>query len=90
MTHKFRARDEDKSVCGNFLKKAEEFLHAAMASFEKNEYNAASSNAVHAVISASDALCVYYLGKRSISDMHENAIALFNGIGNYIRLDPSA
>ena len=80
MTHKFRTRDEDKSVYGNFLKKAGEFLHAAAASFEKNEYNAASSNAVHVVISASDALCVYFLGRRSAGDSHEEAIALFNSL----------
>ena len=68
---KFKTRDEDKSLYINFLKKSKEFMNAAMASLERQEYNVACSNAVHTVISGTDALCVYFLGKRSSGDSHE-------------------
>jgi uncharacterized protein (UPF0332 family) len=77
MTTKFKTRDVDKSLYVNYLKRAEECYHAARSSFEAQEWNAATISAIHTVIAASDAMCVYFLGKRNASESHNEAVALF-------------
>ncbi|MCX5712098.1 MAG: HEPN domain-containing protein [Candidatus Omnitrophica bacterium] len=80
MAPKFKTRDVEKSLYANYLKKAEECFHAAKNSFEAQEWNAATISAIHSVISASDAMCVYFLGKRNASESHNEAAALFKTI----------
>ncbi len=80
MTPKFKTRDVEKSLYANYLKRAEECYHAAKNSFETQEWNAATISAIHAAIAASDALCVYFLGKRNASENHNEAAALFKTI----------
>ena len=80
MTPKFKTRDVEKSLYANYLKKAEECYHAAKTSFEAQEWNAATISAIHACISASDAMCIYFLGKRNASENHNEAVALFKTI----------
>ena len=80
MTRKFKTRDVEKSLYTNYLKRAEECFHAAKASFASQEWNSATINAIHAVISASDAMCIYFLGKRNASESHNEAAALFKSI----------
>ena len=77
MTEKFTTRDVQKSLYVNFLKRAEECLHAAQNSFSTQEWNAAAINAIHSCIAACDAMCVYFLGKRHAGDDHEEAVNLF-------------
>lgn len=80
MTLKFRTRDIAKSLYINYLKRAEECLHAAQNSFALQEWNAATINAIHSCIAACDALCVYFLGKRHAGESHDDAVNLFKTI----------
>ncbi len=80
MTPKFKTRDVQKSLYTNYLKRAEECYHAAKNSFEAQECNAATISAIHACIAASDAMCIYFLGKRNASENHNEAVALFKTI----------
>jgi uncharacterized protein (UPF0332 family) len=80
MASRFKTRDIEKSLYVNYLKRAEECFHAAKTSFAVQEWNSATISAIHAVISASDAMCVYFLGKRNASESHNEAAALFKSI----------
>lgn len=80
MTPKFKTRDVEKSLYTNYLKRAEECYHAAKNSFEAQEWNAATISAIHTSIAASDAMCIYFLGKRNASESHNEAVALFKAI----------
>lgn len=80
MTPKVRTRDVDRKLYANYLKKAEECYHAATNSFTAQEWNAATINAIHSCISACDAMCVYFLGKRHAGDDHNGAVGIFKTI----------
>lgn len=66
-----------KSDYANYLKKAEEFLSTLQDSLIKGKWNAAGLNAIHAGISASDAILVCFHGVRSTSPKHDDLIRLF-------------
>jgi len=70
MNSKLRTRDVQKSLYNNYLKRAEECLHAAKDSFTKQEWNASTICAIHSCIAACDAMCVYFLGKRHAGENH--------------------
>ena len=80
MTPKPTTRDVQKSLYINFLKKAEECFHAAKSSFTAEEWNASAINAIHSSISACDAMCVYFLGKRHAGENHDEVVNLFMAI----------
>ena len=80
MTPKFKTSDIDKIYYSNYLKRAEECLNAAQNSFSGQEWNASTISAIHACISACDAMCVYFLGKRPSGENHNDAVSLFNTI----------
>lgn len=80
MTLKFRTRDVTKSLYTNYLKRAEECLHAAKNSFAIHEWNASTINAIHSCIAACDAICVYFLGQRHAGETHNDAVNLFKTI----------
>lgn len=80
MAPKFRTRDVEKSLYINYLKRAEECLHAAKNSFNNQEWNAATISAIHSCIAACDAMCVYFLGKRHAGENHNDAVAIFKTI----------
>lgn len=82
MTAKFTTRDVQKSLYVNFLKRAEECLHASQSSFSAQEWNASAITAIHACIAACDAMCVYFLGKRHAGEDHEAAADLFMNVKN--------
>ncbi len=73
------ARSVDPSKAPNYIVKSEEFLRTANDSLKNNMYNSAVTNAVHAGISALDALTCLFKGKRGSDDHHE-AISLVQGI----------
>lgn len=77
MASKPTTRDVQKSLYANFLKRAEECIHAAQTSFSNREWNAATINAIHSCIAACDAMCVYFLGKRHAGENHEEVVNLF-------------
>lgn len=80
MTSRFKTKDMAKSTYLNYLKKAEECFTAAQSSLDKSDWNATAINAVHCGICASDAMCVYFLGKRHVGDDHGDAEKLFGSI----------
>ena len=80
MMSKFRTRDVEKSLYINYLKRAEECLHAAKNSFSIQEWNAATINAIHSCISACDAFCIYFLGMRHAGESHNDAVTIFRTI----------
>ncbi len=80
MAPKFKTRDVSKSFYRNYLKKAEECLHASKHSFSNQEWNSSTINAIHACISGCDAMCVYFLGKRNAGESHNDTVALFKTI----------
>jgi len=80
MTPKFKTRDVAKSLFTNYLKRAEECFHAAGSSFDAQELNAATINAIHSCIAACDAMCIYFLGKRNSGENHNEAVGLFKTI----------
>jgi len=80
MTSKLKTVDVTKSLYSNYLKRAEECIHAAKNSFSNEEWNAAAINAIHSCIAACDAMCVYFLGKRHAGEDHNNAVKLFKAI----------
>ena len=90
MTSKHKTRDVHKSSYSNFLKKADECLHAAQNSLENEEWNAAAINAIHCCISACDAMCVYFLGKRHSGEDHNDAAGLFKSIKDSEEMNANA
>lgn len=80
MVPKFKTRDVARSSYTNYLKRAEECLHAARNSLNSQEWNAATINAIHSCIAACDAMCVYFLGKRNAGESHNDAVNLFKTI----------
>ena len=80
MTFRLKTSDVTKSLYTNYLKRAEECIHAARNSFVSQEWNAATINAIHCCIAACDAMCVYFLGKRYAGENHEDVVKLFKTI----------
>lgn len=64
-----------------YLAKAEQFATEATAAMEGSRYDAAMLNAVHAAISATDAVCVALAGRRSADPDHQRAADLLQEIG---------
>lgn len=82
MTHKIRTVKVSRTSHAIFLEKAEQFLKAANVCFNSEDYNASAANAVHACISAADALCANHLGERAAGDKHSDAVNLVKTIKN--------
>lgn len=80
MSPKFKTRDVPKAQYSNYLKRAKECLSAALTACEREEWNASAINSIHAVISLSDAMCVYFLGKRHSGENHNEAAKLFKSV----------
>ena len=80
MSLKFKTRDVPKAQYSNYLQRADECLTSARAACERKEWNASAINSIHAVISLADAMCVYFLGKRSASEDHNDSVKLFRSV----------
>lgn len=90
MTPTFKTRDVSKSAYKNYFQKAEECLHAARNSFGSGEWNASAINSIHSCISACDAMCVYFLGKRHSGENHNEAAVLFRSIKSSDEMNTNA
>ena len=90
MTPKLRTKDVAKSFYKNYLMRAEECLHAAKNSFNNQEWNAATINAIHSCIASCDAMCVYFLGKRHAGENHNDAVTLFKTIKSSEEINTNA
>lgn len=66
----------EKHHYAEYLQKAEEFFRGVNQAIQVGDWNRVGLDAIHCVISASDALCAYHLGKRSTSERHQDAAKL--------------
>jgi uncharacterized protein (UPF0332 family) len=87
MTRDIRTSHVPKSDYINYLKKAGEFLSSAQDSLIKEKWNAAGLNAIHAGISATDALLVALHGIRSTSPKHDDTLKLINSLVKHKELE---
>lgn len=76
-----KTRSIDRSDAANYLKRAEECLHAAQRSLDDNEYDASVISAIHCAIAAADAVCVAKLGLRNASENHNDSLQLLASAG---------
>lgn len=63
----------------NYLKKAEEFAASMEQSLAEGHWNAAALAAVHAAISAGDAMLAAFVGIRSAEQDHRQIVSLLAG-----------
>lgn len=80
MTRKIKTQTITKSYYSNYLKRSDECIRAAKEANLRKDWNAATICAIHACISASDAFCVYFLGKRHSGDNHLDAARLLRNV----------
>lgn len=80
MTRKRKTRAVDKHEYHGFLVKAKDFASMLDLTLAEGKWNSAALQAVHAVISASDAVIVYYGGVRSIELDHREVVGLLHDI----------
>jgi len=80
MTKKRKTRAVAKSEYRDFLAKAKDFASMMDLSLEAGKWNSAGLQAVHAAISASDAVIVYYGGVRSLEVDHQEVVGLLHDI----------
>ena len=71
-----KIRKINRSLHTNYLQKATEYRDSMLDNLDKGRFNVAAGDAIHAVISASDALLVWLSGKRSASEDHEDLVYL--------------
>jgi len=76
VTSKFKVGKSCKQDYTRFLKKADEFFEIMHQSLAQEKWNAAGLNAIHAGISANDAVLTFHFGLRSISPKHDDAVRL--------------
>jgi len=80
MTKKRKTRTVDKNQYHAFFAKAKDFASMMEVSLEQGKWNSAGLQAVHTVISASDAVIVYYGGVRSAETDHREVVGLLHDI----------
>lgn len=80
MTGKRKTRSVDKNAYRDFLGKAKDFASMMDVAIAEGKWNSAGLQAVHAVISASDAVIVYYGGVRCIELDHREVVGLLHDI----------
>jgi HEPN domain-containing protein len=80
MNPKIRTQDVTRNLHVNYLRKSNECFRAAKESFSRGDWNAAAICAIHSCIAASDAICIYFLGKRHSGQNHGDAVVLLGTI----------
>lgn len=80
MTRKIPTSLVEKNMYKNYLKKALEFIDSMNEAISSKNWNAASLTAIHAGISANDAVLVFHHGKRSISSKHDDCVKLLRSL----------
>jgi HEPN domain-containing protein len=64
-----------------YLGKAEQFAEAAQRALEDAQHDAGMLNAIHAAISAADAVAVVLSGRRSVDPDHQRAVDFLEEVG---------
>lgn len=80
MTKTIKTAIVSKSDYSNYLKKSLEFHETMQECLSKGKWNAVGLNAIHAGISAADALLVFFHGMRSTSPKHDDIIKLITSL----------
>lgn len=75
-----RIRQVDRYKYKDYLERAEQCANAMKRAYEANEWDACVINAVHCVIAAADALCIFMKGVRHAGERHDDAVALFASV----------
>src|SRR3989338_9739764 len=73
-----------KSDYKSFQEKANQFFNVMNMCLNDREWDAVLLNGVHSAITINDALCVFRLGLRSTSKMHQDSVRLL------IQADPTS
>lgn len=76
MTRTRESEAVPKAEAAHYLAKAEEFQRGARRLLDSGERNAAGVLAVHAGITAADAMTIHFLGLRSAGQRHLDVLAL--------------
>jgi len=71
-----RSRFVEKAKYSNCVRKSEEFERAAEGAAAQGDWDATVSNAIHSGISMADGVAVFYLGKRSAAQGHDEAVSI--------------
>lgn len=77
---KIKTSPVEKSHYRIYLKKAGEFYETMLQSQVRSNWNAVGLNAVHCAISSTDALLVFYAGRRSTDETHQAVTDLLKAI----------
>lgn len=75
-----KTRSVKASDAAAYLAKAEQFLDTMEQALQARQWDSAGLQAVHSVISASDALLAYYGGVRSVEPDHREVAGLLQDI----------
>jgi len=75
----------DRAQAASYLGKAEEFLRSAERAAAASDHDAAMLNAIHAAISATDAVTVSLAGVRSTDPDHQRAADLLTEVAGASR-----
>lgn len=81
MTTRRKRVETPRSEASLYLAKAVQFVEEASTAIKSSRNDAALLNAVHATISATDAVCVAIAGRRSADPDHQRAADLLQEIG---------
>jgi HEPN domain-containing protein len=81
MNPKIRTKEVTRNLYANYLKRSDECFTAAKASLSTGDWNAAAICAIHSCISARDALCVHFLGRRHSGANQSDAVVLLEMTG---------
>jgi len=73
-----RTRSVSPRGARNYLQKAEEFAISMEQGLEEGRWNAAALSAVHAAISAGDAMLAAFVGIRSAEQDHRQIVSLLS------------
>lgn len=90
MTKKIKTATVSKSDYSNYLKKSAEFHETMQECLSKGKWNAAGLNAIHAGISAADALLVFFHGMRSTSPKHDDIVKLLTSLISHKEIESNA
>lgn len=77
---KTQTRELPKNDFVGYLKTAREYVAGARDHFDKGRFIATCGDAVHGMIAANDAMTVYFLGRRSLSAAHTDAVHLLKQV----------
>jgi hypothetical protein len=75
-----KTKTVQKALYTDYLMRSEECLQAVKDALSRKAWNAAAICCIHSSIAASDAMCIYYLGKRHSGEDHNQAVSLFRQI----------